>query len=117
MKALPNGSIRGRQSKSCDAVAPDIHLFAERASEARCASQRKLTGKEGDVVGVSTEGGNIIPGRKMYTLTMIQKLRWTNRRLTHSNTCKRNLLVGGISEGTKWDVYPWKREQILSKNG
>ena len=66
MKALPNGSIRGRQSKSCDAVAPDIHLFAERASEARCASQRKLTGKEGDVVGVSTEGGNIIPGRKMY---------------------------------------------------
>ena len=26
MKALPNGSIRGRQSKSCDAVASDIHL-------------------------------------------------------------------------------------------
>ena len=94
-----------------------LRIFTYSPSEARCASQRKLTGKEGDVVGVSTEGGNIIPGWKMYTLTMIQKLRWTNRRLTHSNTCKRNLLMGGISEGTKRGVYPWKREQILSKNG
>ena len=56
---------------SANAVA-DIHLFTWRD-----AHVSKLTRKEGDVVGVSTEGGDIIPGRK--------KDGWMNTEQYHRN--------------------------------